>query len=72
MDMALISQGAASVAVAHSPAAGGLAQVLEVGAIWRSMLAAESPEAREVRKLDCGTGVEVVRAAIARMAVVII
>ncbi len=64
--MALIRKGAAWVAVAHSPAAGALSQVLEVGAIWRSIVTAESPAPRGVRNAGGGIGVEVVRAAITR------
>ncbi len=62
--------GAAWAAVAHSPAAGALVHVLEVGAISRSMAAAESPGARVVRKVAFGMGFEVVSVAIARTAAV--
>jgi hypothetical protein len=59
--------------VAHSEGTGAPLQVLEVGAISRSMETAESPGARVARENEgWGMGVEVVRVAIARVAAVMI
>jgi hypothetical protein len=72
-DMAVMRYGAAWAAVAHSEGKGAPSQVLEVGAISRSMEAAESLGARVARENEgWGIGVEMVRVAMASKAAVMI
>lgn len=69
--MAEIRYGAACVAVAHSEGKGADEQLSDVGAMVRSIAAAESPEARVVRTNEgWGMGVAVMRVVMATMAAV--
>lgn len=64
--IAVMRWGAASTFVAHSPAAGALSQDPEVGAITRSIEAAEVPACRAERGKNEGAGMAEADAATAR------